>query len=134
MSSERINPPELYASIGYGFSHATIDTRNGVVHLSGRVGWDKDYAVAAGDLELQTRQALVNLKTVLEASGSGVAEILRLRTYIVDHSVEKLMTVSKELGAFYGDVVPAANTVVGVQALALPDFLVEIEATAVLKG
>ncbi|MBZ6379179.1 enamine deaminase RidA [Pacificimonas flava] len=134
MTSKRINPASLYESVGYGFSHATVDTKGGTVHLSGQVAWDKDYAVVGGDnLGLQARQALKNLREVLEASGSGIEQLLRLRTYIVDHNPEKLGIVSKELADFYGDVVPAANTVVGVQALALPDFLVEIEATAVLK-
>jgi len=41
--------------------------------------------------------------------------------------------VSAELAAFYGDVTPAPNTFIGVQSLALPDLLVEIEATAVLS-
>jgi len=40
--------------------------------------------------------------------------------------------VGAELAAFYGDVIPAPNTIIGVQALALPDFLIEIEAVAVL--
>ena len=56
----------------------------------------------------------------------------RLRTYVVDHSPEKLGPVTGEILAFYDGVVPAANTFIGVQALALPDFLVEIEATAAL--
>ena len=51
---------------------------------------------------------------------------------MVDHSPEKLEPVGMALMEFYGDVLPAPNTWIGVQALALPEFLVEIEATAVL--
>ena len=134
MSVRHINPPALYDSVKYGFSHAVVDTRSGTVHLSGQVAWDKDYQVVGGaDLAEQARQALANLKIVLQEAGSGVDQILRLRTYIVNHNPEKLGIVSGELANFYGDVDPASNTVVGVQALALPDFLVEIEATAALK-
>jgi len=42
-----------------------------------------------------------------------------------------LGVVTAELAGFYGDITPAPNTVIGVQALALPEFLIEIEATAV---
>ena len=52
---------------------------------------------------------------------------------MVGHSPDKLGPVLGEIGQFYGDAVPASNTFIGVQALALPDFLVEIEATAVVS-
>jgi enamine deaminase RidA (YjgF/YER057c/UK114 family) len=131
MTATRINPDSLYESTGYGFSHAALDDRNGVLHLAGQVAWDKDYTLVGGDdLALQTRQALANIRVVLESAGSGVTQLLRLRTYIVDHDVAKLQIVGSELATFYGDVVPAPNTVIGVQALALPGFLIEIEATA----
>ena len=131
MDSVRINPPELYESTKFGFSHAAVDTKNGVINLAGQVAWDAQCNVVGGnDLAAQTRQALANIKAVLKASGSSIEHLVRLRTYIVDHNVEKLGTVAGELAAFYGNVVPAPNTVVGVQALALPAFLVEIEATA----
>jgi enamine deaminase RidA (YjgF/YER057c/UK114 family) len=132
MSSERLNPASLYESTRFGFSHAAIDTANGVVHCAGQVGWNSRYEVE-GDLAAQTRQALANLKTVLEDAGSGIAELLRLRTYIVANDPDKLGVVVAELISFYGNITPAPNTVVGVPSLALPDFLVEIEATAVIR-
>ena len=51
----------------------------------------------------------------------------------MDHSPDKLEPVAAEMMAFYGDATPAANTWIGVQALALPDFLIEIEATAQMR-
>lgn len=133
MTSERINPAALYDSLAFGFSHATVSREGGLLHLSGQVAWDKDNNVIGGnDLALQTRQALANLKTVLADQGLGPADLVRLRTYVVDHTPDKIGPVAGELMAFYGDAVPAANTWIGVQALAMPDFLVEIEATAVM--
>lgn len=135
MTSKRINPETLYESIRFGFSHAAIDERNGTVHLAGQVAWDKDYTVVGGaDLAAQTRQALANIRLVLDEVGAGIGDLLQIRTYIVDHDVEKLGIVCGELAAFYGEITPAPNTVVGVSALALPDFLVEIEAVAVLPA
>jgi len=131
MTSIRINPETLYESTRFGFSHAALDEATGTLHLAGQVAWDKDYAVVGGpDLAAQTRQALANIKAVLAAAGAGVEDLLRLRTFIVDYDMSKLGAVGAELGAFYGDVTPAPNTIVGVQALAMPDFLIEIEAIA----
>lgn len=67
---------------------------------------------------------------MLAEAGVTPADIVRLRTYVVNHSPDKLGVVLPEIGAFYGDATPAPNTFIGVAALALPDFLIEIEATA----
>ena len=131
--AERLNPPELYNSVEYGFSHATVAAPGGrAIHCSGQVAWDRDRnVVGAGDLAAQSRQALANLKAVLAAAGATPADVTRIRTYVVDHTPDKLGIVTPELAAFWGDATPAANTWIGVQALALPDFLIEIEADAV---
>ena len=133
MRAERVNPPTLYNSVQFGFSHAVRQKGGDTLHLAGQVAWDRDgKVVGAGDLAAQTRQALVNLGAVLAAAGATPADIVRLRTYVVNHSPDKLGPVLGEIGAFYAGAMPAANTFIGVQALALPDFLVEIEATAVI--
>lgn len=133
MTNRLINPASLYDSVRYGFSHAALQDGGRTLHLAGQVGWDKDYQVATGDLAGQTRQALANLGVVLAEVGATPANVVRLRTYVVDHTPDKLGIIVPELLAFYGDVVPAPNTIVGVAALALPDFLIEIEAVAALE-
>ena len=134
MTSTRINPETLYPSVQYGFSHATLDESTGTVHLSGQVAWNKAYEVIGGsDVGLQARQALANIKAVLDDLGIGPAQLLRLRTFIVNYDVSMLAAISPEMAAFYGDAVPAANTIVGVQSLAMPDFLIEIEAIATTR-
>lgn len=135
MTNTKINPASLYDSLAFGFSHATLQEGGRTLHLAGQVAWDKDAAtVGAGDLAAQTRQVLANLGAVLAEVGATPDDIVRLRTYVVDHTPDKLGVVLGEVGAFYGDATPAPNTFLGVAALALPDFLVEIEATAVLPA
>ena len=95
---------------------------------------DFDVVIAADDaagLE-QARQALANLRTVLAEAGATPADVVRLRTYVVNHSPDKLQPVTEEIMAFYDGAVPAANTWIGVQSLAMPEFLIEIEAIAAL--
>lgn len=131
MSRIAINPDSLYGSVQYGFSHATKSAGGTTIHCAGQVAWDKDYkVVGAGDVGAQARQALKNLKAVLAAAGATPADVVRIRTYVVNHSPELLGPVGGALAEFWGDVIPAANTWIGVQSLALPDFLIEIEATA----
>jgi enamine deaminase RidA (YjgF/YER057c/UK114 family) len=133
MSIQRINPTTLYDSLRFGFSHATLQEGGRMVHLAGQVAWNKEGdVVGRGDLAAQTRQALENLRLVLAGVGAGPANIVRLRTYVVNHMPDKLGPILGEIGAFYGDAVPAPNTFIGVQALALPDFLIEIEADAAI--
>ena len=135
MTVTRINPTHLYDSLQFGFSHASLQEGGRTLHLSGQVGWDAEAKiVGVDDLAAQTRQALANLTAVLAEVGATPADLVRIRTYVVNHDMEKLGIVTGELMTFYGEIVPAPNTVIGVHALALPDFLVEIEATAALSA
>lgn len=133
MRNARINPESLYASTQLGFSHAVKADGNIIIQCSGQVAWDKDCnIVGLNDVGAQAKQALKNLKIVLSEAGAQVSDIVTLRTYVVDHNPSLLEPIGKAIGEFYGATTPAANTLIGVQALALPDFLIEIEATAVI--
>jgi enamine deaminase RidA (YjgF/YER057c/UK114 family) len=134
MAAERINPTSLYNATAFGFSHASMQTGMRVVHLAGQVAWDREARVVGADLTTQTRQVLANLKAVLDDVGATPADVVRLRTYVVNHDPSKLGPIVSEIMAFYGDATPAPNTFLGVQALALPEFLIEIEATAALTA
>jgi enamine deaminase RidA (YjgF/YER057c/UK114 family) len=132
MGRKTINPGNMYDAVQYGFSHAVESTGNRLLQLAGQVAWD-DHGklVGGGDLGAQCAQVFRNLKKVLGECGMGPQNVVRLRTYVVDYSPDKLAVIGSAIGEFYGDVVPAANTLLGVQALAMPDFLIEVEATAI---
>lgn len=131
MSRKAINPATLYPSVHFGFSHATESVDGRLIHLAGQVAWGvSGELVGEGDVGAQAEQALKNLKAVLAEVGATPADVVRIRTYIVDHKPEYLEPVCGAIAAFYGDELPAANTLIGVQSLALPGLLVEIEATA----
>ncbi len=130
---EAVNPPELYEAVPFGFSHAVLQTGGRTLHLAGQTAWNEARELVGGDdLVAQTRQVLANLRRVLAACGATPADVVRLRTYVVNHSPDKLGPLCAEIVAFYEGAAPAPNTLVGVQALALPEFLIEIEATAVV--
>ncbi len=133
MKREAVNPDTMYNAVQFGFSHAVESEGGRLLHLAGQVAWDGNgELVGPGDLAAQARQCFANLTEVLASRGATAANVVRLRTYVVDYSPDKLEVLGPAIGAFYRDVVPAANTLLGVQALAMPDFLIEVEATAVL--
>jgi enamine deaminase RidA (YjgF/YER057c/UK114 family) len=104
------------------------------LYVSGQTAWDAGKRLVGGpDLAAQARQAFRNLRTVVEAGGGTIADVVSLRIYIVDYKPEKADAVGHALReAFAGPAKPAA-TWIGVAALADPGFLIEVEAIAVLE-
>jgi len=122
----------MYNSVQFGFSHAVESTGGRTLHLAGQVAWnDSGELVGHGDLASQAAQEFRNLKEVLAECGMTPADVVRLRTYVVDYSADKLPILGAAINDFYGGGTPAANTLLGVASLAMPDFLIEVEATAV---
>lgn len=130
---ETINPASLYESTRFGFSHAVCSEGGKLLHCAGQVAFDQDGNILGqGDLKKQLEQAFENLNLVLAEVGASSSNIVRLRTYVVDLKPEYLEQIISALSSFYNGETPAPNTLIGVQSLALPDLLVEIEATAML--
>ena len=102
---------------------------NGMVYCSGQIPIDPaTNTIHAETIEEQTRQAIANLKNVLEAAGSGLDKVVKTTVFISDmNDFAALNAVYAEL---FGDSKPARSCV---QAARLPkDVKVEIEAIAAL--
>jgi enamine deaminase RidA (YjgF/YER057c/UK114 family) len=110
---------------------AAIGTRT--VYTAGQVAIDeRGTLVGAGDLALQTAQAMRNVGLALAAAGAGYADIVKITTYVVNYKPEHRAVIGSARAPFFSNGTPPASTLVGVSALALPDWLIEIEAVAVL--
>ena len=101
-----------------------------VLFLAGQVAYDKDGAVAhRGDFKAQAREAFRCLKSLVEAGGGRMDNIVKINTYLTDIRYRAdLVPVREE---FFGKKGPA-STLVQVSALAHPDWLIEVEAIAVV--
>lgn len=128
MSLERISPDAVHAARGY--THFVKATGSTVVFISGQVGLAPDGTVADG-LEAQSRQAFANLRAALAAAGATPADVAKITTFVVDYSADKRPAMSAGRGDLWDGEWPA-STLVGVQALAMPELLIEVEATAIL--
>lgn len=102
------------------------------VYVRGQIGQDLDtrVSVGVGDAEAQTAQAMANVKMLLEESGSCLADIVKVIVYLVD--VRYRETVYREMGKWLKGVYPVSTGIV-VSALARPEWVVEIDVTAVIS-
>ena len=133
MPNEYINPNSLFPSVPHGFSQVVIATGRKMVFISGQTAWDARKKIVGGDSVLeQARQAFRNLEKAMEAVGGTLKDIVALRIYVVDYQAESGTAVGTALREFFSSQDPPASTWIGVSALAVPEFLIEIEATAIL--
>jgi len=134
MSKTYLNPSALFPSQQYGFSQGVATVGKTTVYVSGQVGWHAAQQITdPADLGTQTRQALENLEIAVRAAGGTRTDIVSLRLYIVGKHIHNALSVREALlGFFPPDNLPS-STWIGVSALASKDFLIEIEAVAVLE-
>jgi 2-iminobutanoate/2-iminopropanoate deaminase len=133
MPKEYLNPNSLFSSLPHGFSQVVIATGRKMVFISGQTAWDARKNIVGGDSVLeQARQAFRNLETAMEAAGGTLKDVVALRIYVVDYQAESGTAVGTALREFFSPQNPPASTWIGVSALAVPEFLIEIEATGML--
>jgi len=111
-----------------GYSRAVVD--GNWVFVSGTAGFDPATGAFPDDPEAQTRNALSQIADALAKAGGSLADVVRVRVYLA--SADYTMPVSKILGATFEDPRPANTTIVC--GFAVPEILVEIEVTALLRG
>ena len=128
---ERRNPEGLPTQVGY--SQVVVATGNKTVHIAGQVGVDETGAVVGNDHRTQAERALRNLLVALEAAGATVDDVVKLNFLVVDVGPEAMEAIYTAAFEVFGDQFPnPAATLYGVQALAEPDHLFEVDAIAVL--
>ena len=133
MPKEYINPNSLFPSLPHGFSQVVMASGRKMVFISGQTAWDaRKNIVGGGSVLEQARQAFRNLEKAMEAAGGTLKDVVALRIYVVDYQAESGTAVGTDLREFFSSENPPASTWIGVSALAAPEFLIEIEATAVL--
>ena len=129
-----IKPDSLFPSLDSGFSQIVCTSGGKTVYISGQTAWDAHRQIVGGqDLAQQARQALRNLQTAIEAAGGTLADVVALRIYIVNYTPKQADVIGGALREFFPKERRPASTWIGVSSLAVSDFLIEIEATAVLE-
>ncbi|MGH7047314.1 MAG: RidA family protein [Stellaceae bacterium] len=127
ITSERLRPPSGH------FSQATaIEASGRLVFISGMTARKADGTIAGiGNIEAQTRQVCDNLKAAVEAAGGTLADICRIDVYI--RNMEHFDIIHKVRREYFEPPLPA-STMVEVVKMTSPDYLIEINAIAVIAG
>ena len=109
----------------------TVVARGAMVFVRGQIGQDLDTSksVAIGDVTGQTEQAMANIRMLLEEAGSELAHVCKITIYITDPRYRE--QVYRVVGRWLKGVYPVSTGIV-VSALARPEWLVEIDAIAVI--
>ncbi|MBS1788067.1 MAG: RidA family protein [Acidobacteria bacterium] len=131
---QHLNPDTLFPSLPIGFSQAVVVQGGKTIYLSGQTAWDANKQIVGGDdLGQQTRQALRNVQFGVESAGGTLADVVSLRLYVVNPKPGDMAAVGEALREFFPADQPPASTWLGVVSLARPEFLIEIEAIAVIE-
>ncbi|WP_033291808.1 RidA family protein [Amycolatopsis jejuensis] len=131
MPKHEVISPDLAAPNGH-FSQATRTTAEGtLVFISGMTARRADGTVAGiGDIAGQTRQVCRNLEAAVQAAGGTLDDIVRLDVYVTDiRHFDEIHAVRRE---FFTGVAPA-STMVEVSKFVRPEYLIEINAIAVVR-
>jgi len=130
MSIERLNPDTVYKP-NKGIYTQVIKASGTQVHVAGLVPWTVDNElVGKDDVATQVGQILTNVENSLAAAGAGKSDVVRINVYTVDVA-RYIAEGAPVLIEFFGDTKPVSTTV-EVSKLVHPDWLVEIEVTAVI--
>ena len=111
------------------YSQAWAVTGAKLIFIAGQISVDMSgNPLGVGDMALQTRNVLENLKRVLQGTGAGMGDIIKLNIYVTDMAGFRMKTGEIRREYFTEDF--PATTLVEVKSLARPEFMVEIEAIA----
>ena len=127
----RIRPDGLFNIPAY----TQVVTASGgrTVFVSGQVAVEADgQPVGAGDLAAQAEKVMRNLEVALAAAGATFADVAKITTYVVGYRPEHRAVLGAVRARYFPADAPPASTLVGVSALAEPEWLVEVEAVAVV--
>ena len=129
MPKQQVISPDLAVPNGH-FSHATVTAPGRMVFISGMTARQADGTVAGiGDVTEQTHQVCRNLKAAVEQAGGTLDDIARVDVYV--RNMEDFEAIHAVRRQYFTGVAPA-STLVEVSKFVNKDYLIEINAIAVL--
>ncbi len=130
MPKTQIISPKIRQPSGH-FSHATmIKARGRLIFISGMTARRLDGSIAGiGDIEAQTRQVCENVKSAVEQAGGTVDDICRVDVYV--RNMEHFDQIHKVRREYFKSPAPA-STMIEVCKMTSPEYLIEINAIAVI--
>ena len=130
MKKEQIRTDRIREPSGHFSQAIAIEAKGKLVFISGMTSRRPDGTIAGiGDIEAQTRQVCENIKSAVEAAGGTMDDICRVDVYV--RNMEHFDKIHKVRREFFKAPAPA-STMVEVTKMVSPDYLIEINAIAVV--
>jgi reactive intermediate/imine deaminase len=130
MARQQIHTDKLRAPMGHFSQAIAIEAKGRLVFISGMTARRPDGSIAGiGDIEAQTRQVCENLKSAVETAGGTMEDICRVDVYV--RNIEHFEQIHKVRREYFKPPAPA-STMVEVTKMVSPDYLIEINAIAVI--
>jgi reactive intermediate/imine deaminase len=130
MAKQQVTTSKVREPMGHFSQAIAIEAKGKLVFISGMTARRPDGSIAGiGDVEAQTRQVCENLKSAVEAAGGTMEDICRVDVYVrnIEH-FDKIHKVRRE----YFKAPAPASTMVEVTKMVSPEYLIEINAIAVI--
>jgi enamine deaminase RidA (YjgF/YER057c/UK114 family) len=126
MAHEILKLKSVHPTVGY--SH--VAKAGNTLYIAGQVAQDVEgNLVGKGDFEAQVRQVYTNLQNIMEEAGGSLQSIVKMSTFLTHYNyIETYRSVRNE---YFSEPYPP-NTLLIIESLALPDYMIEVEAVAVL--
>ena len=131
MAKRQVQSDKIRQPSGHFSQAISVEAKGKLVFISGMTSRRADGTIAGiGDIEAQTRQVCENLKSAVEAAGGTMDDICRVDVYVrnMEH-FEKIHKVRRE---YFKSSPPPASTMVEVTKMTHPDYLIEMNAIAVV--
>ena len=130
MQIDFLNPASLCPT--FGWTHVVTATGGKTIYVSGQVSVnEKGDVVGKGDMCAQVVQTFENLKNALAAAGATFKDVVKSNLYVVGLKPEHVPIIREVRGRYFDGKNPPCSTLVGVEKLVHPEWLIEIELIAV---
>ncbi len=127
---EIIHPKSVHSTIGVGYSH--VAKLGNTLYIAGQVALDRSGKLVGKDnIEEQVTQVYENLKSILNEFGGSLANIAKMTTYLTNRNY--LEGFRRVRNRFFNEPFPP-DTLLFITGLANPDYLVDIEAIAIVPS
>jgi len=114
------------------YSQVVVSTPGKIIFVAGQVGVDKDGKIVSSDLQAQAKQAFENIKTALAAVGATFDDVVKINWYVKNYKPEMRTMLREVRSGYTSKEHPPASTLIGVTSLATDEYLVEVEAIAIV--
>lgn len=132
MATRQLMRPDTLAKTDF-YHPVCVSEGRRRIHISGQIAFDLHRNVLGGDsLEEQTRYALTNVKLAIEAGGGTLANVVKYVIYVVGYKPEQRDVITEVWFEFMPEAERPPCTLIGIEILAVPGLLIEIDAEAVL--